>query len=423
MEALKGIRILDMTHVQAGPTCSQLLAWMGADVIKFENPAGDATRGQLRDVPKADSLYFTMLNCNKRSITVNMKTAEGKQVFVDLVKTCDIIMENFGPGVLDRFGFSWEKIHEINPKIVMGSIKGFGSSGPYADFKAYENVAQAMGGAMSTTGVPDGPPFVTGAQIGDSGTGLHLAIGLLAALRQAERTGKGQYVEVAMMDGVMNLCRVKFRDHQRLTHGELPEYSVPTYKGMGEVPRAGNDSGGGQLGNAIHCKPHGANDWLYIVVQEAVWKPLAERIGPELGMPDLASDPHFATIGERRKNQQLMWTLINKYAEQHTKRELMGILNALDVPCGPIMSTEDLANDEHVRGRDMWVELDHPERGTWYNVGMPIKLSDSPAVIKRSPLLGEHTDEILQQVLGYDDTKISTLRQAGAFSVPPKKAA
>jgi formyl-CoA transferase len=423
MEALKGIRILDMTHVQAGPTCSQLLAWMGADVIKFENPAGDATRGQLRDVPKADSLYFTMLNCNKRSITVNMKTAEGKQVFVDLVKTCDIIMENFGPGVLDRFGFSWEKIREINPKIVMGSIKGFGSSGPYADFKAYENVAQAMGGAMSTTGVPDGPPFVTGAQIGDSGTGLHLAIGLLAALRQAERTGKGQYVEVAMMDGVMNLCRVKFRDHQRLSHGELPEYSVPTYKGMGEVPRAGNDSGGGQLGNAIHCKPHGANDWLYIVVQEAVWAPLAKRIGPELGMPDLATDPHFATIGERRKNQQLMWTLINKYAEQHTKRELMGILNSLDVPCGPIMSTEDLANDEHVRGRDMWVELDHPERGTWYNVGMPIKLSDSPAVIKRSPLLGEHTDEVLKQVLGYDDTKISTLRQAGAFSVPPKKAA
>ncbi len=423
MEALKGVRILDMTHVQAGPTCSQLLAWMGADVIKFENPSGDATRGQLRDVPNADSLYFTMLNCNKRSITVNMKSAEGKQVFVDLLKTCDIIMENFGPGVLDRFGFSWEKIREINPKVVMGSIKGFGSSGPYADFKAYENVAQAMGGAMSTTGVPDGPPFVTGAQIGDSGTGLHLAIGLLAALRQAERSGKGQYVEVAMMDGVMNLCRVKFRDHQRLTRGELPEYSVSTYKGMGEVPRAGNDSGGGQLGNAIHCKPHGANDWLYIVVQEAVWKPLAERIGPELGMPDLASDPHFATIGERRKNQQLMWTLINKYAEQHSKRELMGVLNELDVPCGPIMSTEDLANDEHVRGRDMWVELDHPARGTWYNVGMPIKLSDSPAVIKRSPLLGEHTDEILKEVLGYDAAKIQSLKQAGAFSVPPKKAA
>jgi formyl-CoA transferase len=398
-----------------------LLAWMGADVIKFENPQGDATRGQLRDVPNADSLYFTMLNCNKRSITVNMKSAEGKAVFVDLLKKCDIIMENFGPGVLDRFGFSWEKIHEINPRIVMGSIKGFGSSGPYADFKAYENVAQAMGGAMSTTGIPDGPPFVTGAQIGDSGTGLHLAVGLLAALRQADRTGQGQYVEVAMMDGVMNLCRVKFRDHQRLQHGPLSEYSVPTYKGMEEVPRAGNDSGGGQLGNAIHCKPHGSNDWLYVVVQEAVWEALAKRIGPEVHVPDLATDLRLVNIGERRKNQQLMWTLINKFAENYTKREFMEILNSLNVPCGPIMSTEDLATDAHVRGREMWVELDHPQRGKWWNVGMPIKLSASPARIERSPTLGEHTDEILRQVLGYDEGRVAALKQAGAFSNPPKK--
>jgi len=423
MEALKGIRILDMSHVQAGPTCSQLLAWMGADVIKFENPAGDATRGQLRDVPNADSLYFTMLNCNKRSITVNMKTAEGKQVFVDLLKKCDIIMENFGPGVLDRLGFTWEKIHQINPRVVMGSIKGFGSTGPYADFKAYENVAQAMGGAMSTTGVPEGPPFVTGAQIGDTGTGLHLAIGLLAALNQRNRTGQGQYVEVAMMDGVMNLCRVKFRDHQRLTRGNLSEYSVPTRQGMGDVPRAGNDSGGGQLGNAIHCKPHGPNDWLYVVVQEAVWDALAKRIGPDLGMPDLATDPRFAKVADRRKNQNEMWALITKFAASYTKREFMAILNPLDVPCGPIMGTEDLATDEHVRGREMWVEIDHPQRGKWWNVGMPIKLSDSPPQIRRSPLLGEHTEEVLKEVLGYDEAKISSRKTAGACSTPPKKAA
>ena len=422
MEALKGIRILDMTHVQAGPTCSQLLAWMGADVIKFEPPQGDATRGQLRDVAGADSLYFTMLNCNKRSITVNMKSAEGKAVFVDLLKLCDIVMENFGPGVLDRLGFTWEKIHEINPKIVMGSIKGFGSKGPYAEFKAYENVAQAMGGSMSTTGMPDSPPFVTGAQIGDSGTGLHLAIGLLAALHQANRTGEGQYVEVAMMDGVMNLCRVKFRDHQRLTRQALAEYSVPTYQNMGDVPRAGNDSGGGQLGNAIHCKPQGPNDWIYVVVQEAVWAALAGRVGPELGMPDLATDPQFATIGERRQNQQLMWTLLNKFASQYTKREVMAILNPLDVPCGPIMSTEDLATDEHVRGREMYVELDHPQRGKWWNVGMPIKLSASPAKIERSPMLGEHTDDVLKNVLGYDEAKIAAMKTAGAFSAPPKKS-
>src|SRR6202795_59661 len=421
MEALKGIRILDMTHVQAGPTCSQLLAWMGADVIKLEPPAGDATRGQLRDIPNADSLYFTMLNCNKRSITVNMKSPEGKAAFVELLKKSDILMENFGPGVLDRFGFSWEKVHELNPRVIMGSIKGFGSSGPYSDFKAYENVAQAMGGAMSTTGVPEGPPFVTGAQIGDSGTGLHLAIGILAALQQRHRTGEGQYVEVAMMDGVMNLCRVKFRDHQRLDHGPMPEYSVPTYQHMGDVPRAGNDSGGGQLGNAIHCKPHGANDWLYVVVQEAVWSALAGRIGPDVGVPDLANDPRVATIPERRKNQQLVWTLINKFAEKYTKRELMAILNPLDVPCGPIMSTEDLATDEHVKGRDMGVEVDHPQRGKWFNVGMPIKLSASPAKIERSPTLGEHTDEVLKEVLGWSDAEVAAKREAGAFSAPAGK--
>ena len=421
MEALKDVRILDMTHVQAGPTCSQLLAWMGADVIKFEPPQGDATRGQLRDVPGADSLYFTMLNCNKRSITVNMKSPQGKEVFVDLLKKCDIVMENFGPGVLDRLGFTWEKIHQINPRIVMGSIKGFGSSGPYSDFKAYENVAQAMGGSMSTTGVPDGAPFVTGAQIGDSGTGLHLAIGLLGALHQRDRTGIGQYVEVAMMDGVMNLCRVKFRDHQRLQRGALPEYSVPTYQGMGDVPRAGNDSGGGQLGNAIHCKPHGSNDYLYIVVQEVVWEGLAKRIGADVGIPDLDKDERFATIGERRKNQQLMWTLINKFAANYTKRELMAELNPIDVPCGPIMSTEDLANDEHVRGREMYVEVDHPKRGKWWNVGMPIKLSASPAKIERSPLLGEHNDDVLKNVLGYDAARVNAMKEAGAFTAPPKK--
>jgi formyl-CoA transferase len=419
MEALKGIRILDMSHVQAGPTGTQLMAWMGADVIKLEPPTGDITRGQLRDVPNADSLYFTMLNCNKRSISINMKSPEGNQVVAELLKKSDVVVENFGPGVIDRLGFSWEKVHKINPRIVMASIKGFGSTGPYADFKAYENVAQAMGGAMSTTGLPEGPPFVTGAQIGDTGTGLHMVIGILAALHQRNRTGEGQYVEVAMMDGVMNLCRVKFRDHQRLTRGSLSEYSVRTAQGMGDVPRAGNDSGGGQLGNAIHCKPHGPNDWLYVVVQEVVWDALATKIGGE----QFAKDPRLASIAERRKNQDEVWKKLNEFAANYTKRELMATLNDLDVPCGPIMGTADLADDEHVRGREMWVELDHPQRGKWFNVGMPIKLSASKPRIERSPLLGEHTDQVLQEVLGYDEAKIKALKQAGAFSAPPKKAA
>jgi formyl-CoA transferase len=415
-KALTGIRILDMTHVQAGPTASQLMAWLGADIIKFEPPTGDVTRGQLRDVPNADSLYFTMLNCNKRSITVNMKNPMGKEVFISLLKKCDVVMENFGPGVLDRLGFSWPKIHDINPAIILASIKGFGSSGPYADFKAYENVAQAMGGAMSTTGFMEGPPLVTGAQIGDSGTGLHLVIGILAALHHRHRTGKGQFVEVAMMDSVMNLCRVKFRDHQRLGHGGLAEYSMAT-EGMQHTPRSGNDSGGGQLGNAIRCKPGGPNDFLYVVVQEAVWDALARRVGGDA----LAADPRFAKIGDRRKNQQAMWQLLTEFAAKHTKWELMRILNEIDVPCGPIMSTGDLINDEHIKGREMVVPLDHPQRGKWLNIGMPIKLSDSPAEIQRSPLLGEHTDEILREVLGLHEAEIATLKEAGAFSKEPPK--
>lgn len=417
-KALEGIRILDMTHVQAGPTGSQLLAWMGADVIKFEPPTGDITRSQLRDVPNADSLYFTMLNCNKRSITVNLKNPDGKQVFEELVKKCDVVMENFGPGVLDRLGYSWEKIHELNPRTILASIKGFGSTGPFADLKAYEPIAQAMGGSMSTTGFRDDIPLLTGAQIGDSGTGLHLVIGILGALMQRTHTNKGQYVEVAMMDGIMNLCRVKFRDHQRLARGPLSEYSLPT-EGLDAVPRSGNDSGGGQLGNAIKCKGDGLNDYVYLVVQEAIWPKLANRIGGEA----LANDPRFAKIEDRRKNQAELWKILNDFAKDYDKYEFTALMNEIDVPCGPVLSTKDIADHEHTKAREMWVELDHPERGKYYNVGMPIKLSDSPVEHIRSPLLGEHTDEILREICGFDQSKIDEMKAAGAFSNPPKKAA
>ena len=225
MKALEGVKILDFTHVQSGPTCTQLLGWFGADVIKVERPGvGDATRKQLVDVPGADSLYFTMLNHNKRSLTLNTKTEEGKQVLERLVKECDVMVENFAPGALDRMGFGWERIQELNPRMIMASVKGFGP-GPYEDCKVYENVAQCAGGSASTTGFLDGPPLVTGAQIGDSGTGLHLALGIVTALYQREKSGRGQRVLAPMQDGVLNLCRVKLRDQQRLKAGPLKEYS------------------------------------------------------------------------------------------------------------------------------------------------------------------------------------------------------
>ena len=245
-KALAGVRVLDMTHVQSGPSATQLLAWLGADVIKLETPrGGDVTRGQLRDIPGADSLYFTMLNCNKRSITVNMKSDEGKQIFTDLVSRADILVENFGPGVVDRFGFPWETLREINPRLIYASIKGFGP-GKYFNFKAYEVIAQAMGGSMATTGFEDGPPTATGAQIGDSGTGIHLVTGILAALYQRTNTGRGQRVEVAMQDAVLNLCRVKLRDQQRLANGPLQR-----------IPERAFHRRGPTLGQRVRRRPTG----------------------------------------------------------------------------------------------------------------------------------------------------------------------
>ena len=255
-KALEGVRILDMTHVQAGPSCTQILGFLGADVIKIEPVGrGDITRGQLRDVPDVDSLYFTMLNCNKRSLTLNLKAPEGKEIFTQLIQSGDVLVENFGPGVLDRLGFSWETMQELNPGIIYASIKGFGLYGPMSHLKAYESIAQAMGGSMSTTGTEDSMPLCTGAQIGDSGSGIHLVAAILAALYQRTHSGKGQRVEVAMQESVLNLVRVKMRDHQRLQHGPLAEYPNKTFGTS--VPRSGNASGGGHPGAALKCKPGG----------------------------------------------------------------------------------------------------------------------------------------------------------------------
>jgi len=406
-KALDGIRILDMTHVQAGPTATQLLAWMGADVIKVELPGrGDITRGQLRDVKGADSLYFTMLNSNKRSITVNMKTARGKKVIEALVMRCDVIVENFGPGVLDRAGFTWERFQELNPRISYASIKGFGP-GRYADFKAYENVAQCMGGSASTTGYEDGPPTVTGAQIGDSGTGVHCVAGILAALLQRERTGKGQRIEVAMTDAVLNLCRVKMRDQQRVMKGPMPEYPNKEFGDF--VPRAGNASGGGQPGAALRCSPDGQNDYVYVIIQPPSWEPLMKLVG----RPELITDPNYATPEARLPHIPECFSIIEKWTMTRSKFEVMDALNAVDVPCGPILSMKDIYEDRELYKRGYLVELDHPTRGRYVQVGMPIKLSDSPAEVKRSPLLGEHTEEILGW-LGYGEADIKAMKDEGA---------
>ncbi len=413
-QPLDGIRILDFTHVQSGPTCTQLLAWMGADVIKVERPGvGDATRNQLVDVEGADSLYFTMLNHNKRSLTLNSKTEAGKEVLERLVRKCDILVENFAPGALDRMGFGWERIQELNPRMIMASVKGFGP-GPYEDCKVYENVAQCAGGSASTTGFRDGLPMVTGAQIGDSGTGLHLGFGILAALLHREKTGRGQRVLAAMQDGVINLCRVKLRDQQRLKAGPLKEYSqhgenVP----FGEAtPRAGNDSGGGQPGRILKCKGWETDPdaYTYFITQAAAWKNICDVIGK----PDWKENPDYATPLARLPHLDEVFCAIEDWTVTKSKFEVMEICNPLNIPVGPILSMKELAEEPSLRATGTIVECDHPERGPYLSVGCPVKLSDNDVTVTRSPLLGEHTDEVLSNVLGYNEEEIATFREAGA---------
>ena len=401
-----------MTHVQSGPTCTQLLAWFGADVIKVERPGvGDATRGQLRDIPDVDSLYFTMLNSNKRSLTLNTKLDSGKEIFTKLITACDVLVENFAPGALDRMGFPWERIQEINPRLVYASVKGFGP-GPYEDCKVYENVAQCTGGAASTTGFDDGPPTVTGAQIGDSGTGLHLALGIVTALFQREKSGRGQRVVCAMQDGVLNLCRVKMRDQQRLTHGPLKEYpQYPNGTFGAAAPRSGNASGGGQPGWIVKCKgwEDDPDAYLYIITQAAAFDGLAKAIGHE----DWLDDPEWNTPEARLPKLDEMFSQIEEWTKTKTKFEAMATLNPLNVPCGPVLSMKELSEETSLRATGTVVEVDHPTRGAYLTIGNPIKLSDSPVEVARSPLLGEHTDEILSTVLEMSESEIDSAKADG----------
>jgi formyl-CoA transferase len=409
-KALDGVRIVDMTHVQSGPSCTQILAWLGADVIKVELPGrGDITRQQLRDVPGVDSLYFTMLNANKRSLTLNTKTQQGKDIFTALIRECDVLVENFGPGVLDRQGFSWEKIHELNPRMIYASIKGFGP-GRFADAKAYEPVAQAMGGAMSTTGWEDGAPLVTGAQIGDSGTGIHMVAAILAALYQRDvHTGQGQRVVATMQDSVLNLCRVKMRDQQRLAHGPLREYPNRSFNGV--VPRSGNASGGGHPGSALRCAPGGPNDYVYLILQPQIWEPLCN----EMGRPELIADPRYATPEARVSILAEVFGIIEEWTSKFTKLEVLARCNAIDVPCGPVLTMAELLEDESLRARGMIAQIEHPQRGTYYTVGLPFMLSDTAVEYRSAPLLGEQNAEILEEFMGYDEAQVDRLREEGVI--------
>jgi formyl-CoA transferase len=396
-QALTGIRVIDMTHNQAGPACAQMLAWLGADVIKLESPnGGDIARQIMRD-KEGDGLFFLVLNANKQSLTLNLKTDEGKELFKKLIAESDVLVENFSPGALDRLGLGYDVLKEINPRLIYSTVKGFGTYGPYSDYKSFEPIAQAMGGAMCATGFPENPPTYVWPAIGDTGTGMHLTIGILAALEQRHTTKRGQFVEVSMQDAVVNLMRVSLRDHQR----------------FGEVqPRKGNQLGQFVPGTTYPCHPGGANDYVFIFVQQQMWRGFLtamERL-------DLEKDPRFATTEARWENRDELNALIEAWTRQHNKHDIMKVLGENGVPSGACQDTGEVLEDPHLIARDMIVDVDYPPRGeTYKTVGCPVKLSDSPAVIQRPPMLGEHTGEILNELCGVDAEELEKLRENGVI--------
>jgi formyl-CoA transferase len=391
-QALSGIRIIDMTHNQAGPACAQILGFLGADVIKLEEPkGGDIARRNMRDRQDSDSLFFLLFNANKRSLTLNLKTGRGKELFKEVIAKSDVLVENFSPGALDRLGLGWEVLSNINPRLIYATIKGFGSYGPYSTFKSFEPVAQAMGGAMSITGFPDNPPTFVVPAIGDSGTGMHMAIGILAALQQRHATGRGQHVEVSMQDAVVNLIRVSLRDHQRFGQA---------------MPRRGNQMGRNVPSTTYPCAPGGPNDYVFITAQQQMWPAFAAAIG----RPELAGDPRFATEEARWEYRDALTAIIEEWTRGRSKHEAMRILGEAGVPCGACQDTGEVLADPHLQAREMILDIDYPTRGIYKTVGCPIKMSDSAAEVTRPPLLGEHTEALLGELCGVGPEGMKRLR-------------
>ena len=400
-QALEGIRVIDFTHDQAGPSCTQMLAWLGADVIKIENPKGGDRARRLwnSDNPELDSFFFLLLNSNKRSTVIDLKSADGKEIARRLIKEADVVAENLGPGVMDRLGLGWDAVKELNPRAVFASVKGFGSYGPYSGFKCFEPVAQATSGAMSVTGEAGGAPLVNGANIGDSGTGMHLAMAILAALVQRGRTGKGQLVEVAMQEAVLNLTRVKFTG--TLATGE-------------PLRRSGNRSPTGGYSDLIRCAGGGVDDYIYIIVPPDNPE-MFNAAMDVIGRPELNEDERFKTAPARAKNGAALTEVLEGWTVSRNKHDVMQAFAGRGIVCGAVLDTAEVLKDPHLRERGTIVDLDHPTRGHFSTIISPLRLSDSPVQPRRAPLFGEHTDEVLRALAGYSEAEIAALRAKGVI--------
>ena len=393
---LEDIRILDLTQVQAGPSCTQLLAWLGADVIKVEEPGvGDRTRTEMAHRPGVDSFYYIVFNANKRSICLNLKSEEGREIFKGLARKCDVVVENFGPGRMDKFGLGYQVLRGINPRVVFASVKGFGGYGPRAEMKSFENIAQAMGGAMSTNGNAGSPPTFVSAGIGDSGSGLHCAIGILAALHHRDATGEGQRVDVSMQDAIVNLMRIRVME--TLISGK-------------PVERTGN-SVWGSHSMAYPCAPGGPNDYVSMYLGGEAWDSLLAVAGRS----ELIGDERYATQEARAERPEEVDEIISAWTRRHTKEEVMDTVTELGIPCGAVQDTVELLSDRHLRAREMVVDLEDEHRGSYPALGCPIKVSGNAVEVRPPPLLGEHTEEVLSTLLGMDGAELEALSSSGVI--------
>jgi formyl-CoA transferase len=397
-KALAGIKVLDLTQFEAGTSCTEMLAWLGAEVIKVEPPkVGEQGRWLLTEKAGTDSVYFILLNANKRSITLNLKSERGREIFLELIKQVDVLSENYSLGTLESWGLGYARLREVNPRLIYLTIKGFGTYGPYSKFKSFDPIAQAAGGALSVTGFPGSPPLRPGPTIGDTGTGIHAATGVLAAYIQRERTGKGQKVELSMQEAVLNYVRVPMR-HSYLT--QQPS------------PRVGNRLGVAVPGDIYKCAPGGPNDYVYLFCSTAeMWQAFC----CVLERPELADDSRFNDNAARHRNLEELTRIIGEWTSVRTKREVMRLMGEAGVPCGAVLDSVELLNDPHMKERGMVVSFDHPTRGPFTMPGCPVRLEDSPAEVTSAPLLGQHNGEIYREMLGLDDGELERLRRDGVI--------